>query len=89
MEAIETLAAGWIAEHPEWHADFADAEAAVARVYTDGLQQLLSGQATLDQVLCTSPCGTRLLPGASGVRRMARSTSPACSGAPRATDGCR
>ncbi len=36
MEAIETLAAGWIAEHPEWHADFADAEAAVARVYTDG-----------------------------------------------------
>jgi hypothetical protein len=35
MEAIETLAAGWIAEHPEWHADFADAEAAVARLYTD------------------------------------------------------
>mgnify|MGYP003380599755 CR=1 FL=1 len=34
MEAIETLAAGWIAEHPEWHADFADAEAAVARGYT-------------------------------------------------------
>ncbi|MGB3067572.1 MAG: DUF1841 family protein [Ottowia sp.] len=36
MEAIETLAAGWIAEHPEWHADFADAEAAVARNYGDG-----------------------------------------------------
>jgi flagellar biosynthesis protein FlhG len=35
------------------------------------LQQLLSGQATLDQVLVTSPCGPRLLPGASGVRRMA------------------
>lgn len=35
------------------------------------LQQLLGGQATLDQVLCTSPCGPRLLPGASGVRRMA------------------
>ena len=35
------------------------------------LQQLLAGQATLDQVLCTSPCGPRLLPGASGVRRMA------------------
>jgi flagellar biosynthesis protein FlhG len=35
------------------------------------LQQLLQGQATLDQVLLTSPCGPRLLPGASGVRRMA------------------
>ncbi|HEX5054747.1 MAG TPA: P-loop NTPase [Planctomycetota bacterium] len=35
------------------------------------LQQLLAGQCTLDQALCTSPCGPRLLPGASGVRRMA------------------
>ena len=38
------------------------------------LQQLISGQCTLDQVLCTSPCGPRLLPGASGVRRMATLT---------------
>ncbi|MCA8948774.1 MAG: P-loop NTPase [Planctomycetes bacterium] len=38
---------------------------------TATLQQLLHGQATLDQTLCTSPCGPRLLPGASGVRRMA------------------
>lgn len=38
------------------------------------LQQLLSGQATLEQTLCTSPCGPRLLPGASGVRRMANLT---------------
>ena len=36
MDAIEQLAAGWIAEHPEWHADFADAEAAIARNYGDG-----------------------------------------------------
>ena len=36
MEAIEQLAAGWIAEHPEWHTDFADADAAVARDYGDG-----------------------------------------------------
>ena len=36
MQAIETLAAGWVAEHPEWHADLADADAAVARVYGDG-----------------------------------------------------
>ena len=36
MEAIEQLAAGWVAEHPEWHTDFADAEAAIAREYGDG-----------------------------------------------------
>ena len=30
---LEALAADWIAEHPEYHADFADAEAAVAAVY--------------------------------------------------------
>jgi len=33
MEAIEALAAGWIEAHPEYHADLADADAAVARVY--------------------------------------------------------
>jgi hypothetical protein len=33
MEAIETLAGQWIDEHPEYHADLADADAAVARVY--------------------------------------------------------
>ena len=35
MEAIETLASLWIAEHPEYHADFSDAEAAVARNYDE------------------------------------------------------
>lgn len=35
MEAIETLASLWIAEHPEYHADLSDAEAAVARQYGD------------------------------------------------------
>ena len=35
------------------------------------LQQLLLGQCTLEQVLIKTPCGPRLLPGASGVRRMA------------------
>lgn len=35
MEAMETLAALWTAEHPEYHADLADAQAAVARVYAD------------------------------------------------------
>ncbi|WP_024537291.1 DUF1841 family protein [Comamonas badia] len=33
MEAIETLAALWIAEHPEYHADLADVDAALARNY--------------------------------------------------------
>ncbi|AVO43236.1 DUF1841 family protein [Simplicispira suum] len=35
MEAIETLASLWIAEHPEYHADLQDADAAVARNYDD------------------------------------------------------
>ena len=36
LEALEALAAGWIAEHPQWQADLADADAAVARAYPDG-----------------------------------------------------
>ena len=36
MEAIETLAGQWIAEHPEYHADLADADKAVKRVYASG-----------------------------------------------------
>jgi hypothetical protein len=35
MEAIETLASLWIAEHPEYHADLSDADAAVARNYEE------------------------------------------------------
>ncbi len=33
LTPIETLAAGWIDEHPEYHDDLADVEAAVARSY--------------------------------------------------------
>lgn len=33
LEAIETLASQWIAEHPEYHADFADAAAALQKMY--------------------------------------------------------
>jgi hypothetical protein len=36
MEAIEQLASQWIAEHPEYHADLADADAAVTKVYEGG-----------------------------------------------------
>ena len=35
MEAIETLASLWIAEHPEHHPDLVDAEAALARNYDE------------------------------------------------------
>ena len=35
MEAIETLASLWIAEHPEYHVDLQDADAAVARNYDE------------------------------------------------------
>lgn len=34
LTPMETLAGGWIAEHPEYHADLADLEAALAAVYT-------------------------------------------------------
>ena len=34
LDAMETLAARWIAEHPEYQADLADEEAALAAVYT-------------------------------------------------------
>jgi hypothetical protein len=34
MEAIETLAAQWIAEHPEYHSELGDVDAALARMGT-------------------------------------------------------
>ena len=33
LEAIETIASQWLAEHPEYQADFADAEAALEKMY--------------------------------------------------------
>jgi hypothetical protein len=33
MDALETLAGQWIAEHPEYHAELSDADAAVGRLY--------------------------------------------------------
>ncbi len=33
MDALETLASQWVAEHPEYHADFANVEAALERMY--------------------------------------------------------
>ena len=34
LAPMETLAAEWIARHPEYHADLADVDAALAAVYT-------------------------------------------------------
>ena len=34
LTPMETLAVQWIAEHPEYHADLADVDAALAAVYT-------------------------------------------------------
>ena len=33
LEAIEIIASQWMAEHPEHHADFSDAEAALEKMY--------------------------------------------------------
>ncbi len=33
LEAMETLASGWIDEHPEYHADLADVDAAVLKMF--------------------------------------------------------
>ena len=33
LEAIETIASQWLAEDPEYHADFTDAEAALEKMY--------------------------------------------------------
>lgn len=58
LEAIELLASQWIAEHPEHHADLADADAAVQRVYAGesanpflhlSLHLSISEQCSIDQ----------------------------------------
>ena len=60
MEAIETLASMWIAEHPEYHAELSDLDAALARNYdaeperTNPFLHLsmhlsISGQCSIDQ----------------------------------------
>ena len=33
LEALETIASQWLAEHPEYHADFADSDAALNKMY--------------------------------------------------------
>jgi hypothetical protein len=33
LEAIETIASQWLEDHPEYHADFSDADAALEKLY--------------------------------------------------------
>mgnify|MGYP000659162864 FL=1 len=33
MDALETLASQWVAEHPEYHTDFSNVDAALERMY--------------------------------------------------------
>ena len=33
LEALETIASQWLAEHPEYHADFASVDAALEKMY--------------------------------------------------------
>lgn len=33
LEALETIASQWLAEHPEYHAEFADTDAALEKMY--------------------------------------------------------
>jgi len=39
MDAIEILAGQWVAEHPEYHADLRDQDAAISRIYPEGSGQ--------------------------------------------------
>lgn len=59
LEALETIAAGWIEAHPEYHADLADVDAALLRVYAGAdrenpflhlsMHLSISEQASIDQ----------------------------------------
>ena len=60
LEAIETIASGWIAEHPEFHAELADLDAALQTMQdtTDGktnpflhlsMHMSISEQCSIDQ----------------------------------------
>jgi hypothetical protein len=51
MDALETLASQWVAEHPEYHADFSDVDAALERMYEvkDGKTNPFLQQCSIDQ----------------------------------------
>jgi hypothetical protein len=65
LTPIEALAADWVAEHPEYHAELADAEAAVARRYdveqgrTNPFLHLSMHLSITEQVSIDQPHGIR------------------------------
>jgi hypothetical protein len=65
LTPLEALAAGWIAEHPEYHADLADEERAVATVYsvedgrTNPFLHLSMHLSIAEQVSIDQPSGVR------------------------------
>jgi hypothetical protein len=65
LEPIQAQAAAWIAEHPEYADDLADAEAAVARVYavedgrTNPFLHLSMHLSIAEQVAIDQPTGIR------------------------------
>jgi hypothetical protein len=65
LTPLETLAAGWVDEHPEYHADLADADAAVAAVYdveagrTNPFLHLAMHLSISEQVSIDQPRGIR------------------------------
>ena len=65
MNPMEALAAGWIADHPEYHADLADVEAALAAQFdveggrTNPFLHLSMHLTITEQVAIDQPAGIR------------------------------
>ena len=66
MDALETLAGQWLAEHPEYHPEVADAEAAVARVRVASEHSTMSGTSPLSHISRPMRAASRLPRGLSG-----------------------
>ena len=65
LEALETIASQWLAEHPEYHAEFADAPAALEKMYdikdgkTNPFLHLSMHMAIREQIAIDQPGGVR------------------------------
>ncbi len=65
LEALEIIASQWMAEHPEYHDDFADADAALEKMYevqggkTNPFLHLSMHLSISEQCSIDQPCGIR------------------------------
>ncbi len=65
LEALEIIANQWMAEHPEYHDDFADADAALEKMYevqggkTNPFLHLSMHLSISEQCSIDQPCGIR------------------------------